>query len=320
MYDKINEVLNSIEGQPLSFGEGGLWALNIILALIMFGVALDIKKMDFVNILKFPKSIITGYLAQFLFLPLVTFLLVYITQLPIQISLGMILVASCPGGNISNFISSLAKGNVALSVSLTALSDLSALIMTPINFTFWAGLYVSTLELAHPISIPFLDVLQTVVILMGIPLLLGMWFADRFPNVTKKIFIPIKYFSIIAFLIFILVAFFSNVDIFYNYIWFIFPVVLIHNALALTLGWSLSSIVGLNKKDKKTITIETGIQNSGMALVLIFNNEIFPEGYSAVAFIVAWWGVWHIISGLAMGWAFSKIKEKKEVRAKFKKI
>jgi len=96
--------------------------------------------------------------------------------------------------------------------------------------------------------------------------------------------------------------------------------VLIHNALALTLGWSLSSIVGLNKKDKKTITIETGIQNSGMALVLIFNNEIFPEGYSAVAFIVAWWGVWHIISGLAMGWAFSKIKEKKEVRAKFKKI
>lgn len=109
-------------------------------------------------------------------------------------------------------------------------------------------------------------------------------------------------------MIFVAVAFISNYDVFYNYIWFIFPVVLIHNAIALSLGWSLSSIMRLNKQNRKTITIETGIQNSGMALVLIFNNKIFPDGYSAVAFIAAWWGVWHIVSGLGLGWLFSKIK------------
>lgn len=308
MFDDVNKILDNIQEQPMKFSESDLMILNITLAFIMFGVALGISKSDFKNILKFPRSIITGYLAQFLFLPLVTFLFVVIAKLPMQLSLGMILVAACPGGNISNFITSLAKGNVALSVSLTAVSDLSSIIMTPINFTFWAGLYISTIPLVQPIQIPLFEVFKTIFILMGIPLALGMWFSYKFPVVTSKIIKPIKIFSVVVFLGFVVGAFITNYDVFHNYIWFLFPLVLIHNALALTLGWSFSGIMKLNKKDRKTITIETGIQNSGLALVLIFNSKIFPKGLSGIAFIAGWWGVWHIISGLTIAWILSKIK------------
>jgi BASS family bile acid:Na+ symporter len=308
MFEKIDRILNGIKEQPMHFSESGLLFLNLTLAFIMFGVALGISKTDFKNILKFPKSIITGYLAQFLFLPLVTFLFVIIFKIPMQLSLGMILVAACPGGNISNFITSLAKGNVALSVSLTALSDLSSIIMTPLNFMFWGGLYVSTLPLAHPIEIPLFQVFKTILLLMGIPLLIGMWVSHKYPAFTAKVIKPIKIISIVAFLAFVIGAFASNFNVFTSYIWFLFPLVLVHNGLALLTGWSLSGIMRLSKNDRKTITIETGIQNSGLALVLIFNHNVFPEGLSGIAFVAGWWGIWHIVSGLTVGWIFGKMK------------
>jgi len=155
--------------------------------------------------------------------------------------------------------------------------------------------------------------METILLLMAIPLFLGMFFAYKFPKTTKKLTKPIKTISLIAFFGFVIGALLNNFDLFLEHIIFIIPIVLIHNLLAFTTGWSAARAVGLSRNDRKTITIETGIQNSGLALILFFNHKIFPEGYGGVAFIAAWWGIWHIISGLILSQFFKRDK-KKEVQ------
>lgn len=312
MFDAL-KVLDSVK---LNFSQGGLVLMNITLAFIMFGVALDIKTDSFRKIVLNPKSAILGIISQFLLLPAATFIIVYLLQPTPAVALGMILVAACPGGNISNFISSMAKGNAALSVSLTAVATLASTFMTPLNFAFWGKLYIQNSPLLRPIEIPLFQVFQTVFILLGIPLIIGLWFANRFPNTTKKLLKPIKIASIFAFFGFVGGALAANFEHFMKYIYLIIPIVLIHNALALLTGYGFSSLFRLSKPDKRAITIETGIQNSGLALVLIFNPKIFPVDLElgGMAFIAAWWGVWHILSGLLIAFFWSRIPVGKGIK------
>lgn len=321
MFENYNIKLENLDNIVLNFNETGLMIMNITIAFIMFGVALGIKRENFQNIVKNPKPVITGVISQFILMPAMTFLVIMIAKLPVSISLGMLLVASCPGGNVSNFMTSVARGNVALSVSLTAIADLASIIMTPLSFTFWGNLYLETLPLQHPIHIPFIEVLKTITLLMGVPLVLGLWFQNKFPATTKRIFKTIKIVSFVVFLGFIAGAIAANFDNFAKYFWLLFPIVLIHNAFALTTGLSAASLMRLSLINRKTITIETGIQNSGIALVLIFNNNIFPEGYGGIAFIAAMWGIWHIASGLILSsfWSYRKERIKEPVLSQGKK-
>ncbi len=310
MFEKYNSLLQPLDAIKLNFNEAGLMIMNITIAFIMFGVALGIKRENFLQITQNPKSVIIGLVAQFLLLPAITYLLVILLKFPVSISLGMLLVASCPGGNVSNFMTSMAKGNVALSVTLTAFSDLLSIIMTPLNFVFWSELYISTVPLAHPIEIPWQQVFQTIIILMGIPLVAGLWFARRFPKLTEKIIKPIKWGSVIAFLGFIGGAVFANFSHFMNYFILLLPIVFFHNMIAFGIGNTISRVSFLSTLDRKTITIETGIQNSGIALVLIFNKHIFPDGYGGIAFIAAMWGIWHIASGLLLSTWWARYSKK----------
>ncbi len=274
----------------------------------MFGIALDIKISNFKTIFHKPKSFILGVISQFLLLPALTYLLVSVIQPTNSVALGMILVASCPGGNISNFISSLAKANIELSVSLTGISTLLSVFLTPINFAFWGGLYVNHTQLMQPIEIDFFQMFLTVILILGIPLILGIGFAKRFPLITKKIHNPIKILSIIIFGVFIVVALANNFSLFIRFIHLFFLLVFFHNLLAISTGYFLSKSFKLPLSDIKTISIETGIQNSGLALVLIFNPKIFPPELEigGMAFIAAWWGIWHIISGLILAYIWHK--------------
>jgi len=224
------------------------------------------------------------------------------------VALGMILVAACPGGNISNFISGFAKGNVALSVTLTAIATLAAIFMTPFNFAFWGKLYAKSHPLLRPIEIDPIQMFQTVFILLGIPLILGMIFAYKFPNTTKKILKPINIFSIVFFLGFVVAALANNLSYFLKYIHLIIAIVFIQNGLGLLGGYYYSKILKLPEVDQRTISIETGIQNSGLGLVLIFNPKIFPPDLQlgGMAFIAAWWGIWHILSGLGLAYYWSR--------------
>lgn len=301
----IKKGLDILDWIRLNFSKGGLLFMNITLAFIMFGVALEIKIKHFKEVILKPKSFIIGVFSQFVALPALTFLLVLILKPSPSVALGMILVAACPGGNISNFISSLAKANIELSVSLTAMATLLAVFMTPLNFALWGGLYSGTAELVIPIKIDVWEMMKTVFILLGIPIALGILFSNKFPNVTKKIIKPLKLLSLLAFAGFVVAALASNFKFFLEYIHLIILLVFVHNILALTTGYSLASIFGLRKPDRRTLTIETGIQNSGLALVLIFNPNLF-DGIGGMAFVAAWWGIWHIIAGLGIASFWSR--------------
>ncbi|NCD42304.1 MAG: bile acid:sodium symporter family protein [Bacteroidia bacterium] len=302
---KNMEVLDAIR---LNFSEQGLMMLNITIAFIMFGVALDIKPAQFKELIKNPKPAIVGILSQWLLLPALTFLLILAIRPSQAVALGMLLVASCPGGNISNFISSLAKANVALSVSMTAFSTLACIILTPLNFAFWGGLYAASSPLLVPIKIDPLQMIQTVAILLGLPVLLGMAFAWKYPNTTKRILKGVRLASLFIFIGFIIGSFAANYEHFLNYIGYVFIIVLLHNGLGLLGGYSFARIFKLVQNNCRTISIETGIQNSGLGLVLIFNPKIFDPSLQlgGMAFIAAWWGIWHILSGMSLAWFWNR--------------
>ncbi|MBS3769071.1 MAG: bile acid:sodium symporter family protein [Bacteroidales bacterium] len=301
----MEQALQVLDEVRLNFSPSGLLVLNISLAFIMFGVALEINTENFKKILKHPKSAVIGFLSQFLILPALTFLLVLLIQPTASVALGMLLVASCPGGNISNFISHLARGNTALSVTLTGFATFGSIFLTPLNFAFWGGLYEKASNLIMPIEIDPWHMLQTVVILLGIPMVLGVLFSRKFPETTRRIVRPIKIMSIIIFAGFVVVALSNNFSYFIEYIHLIFLIVLAHNGLALVAGFSIGTAFNLPRIDRRSVTIETGIQNSGLALVLIFNPNIFG-GLGGMAFIAAWWGIWHIIAGMVIAGIWSR--------------
>ncbi len=312
----MKEALEILDHIRLNFSPTGLFALNVTIAFIMFGVALEIRWQHFKDIIMKPKSAIVGIFSQFILLPAVTFVFILILNPTPAVALGMILIAACPGGNISNFMSAMAKGNVALSVSLTAVATLAATFMTPLNFAMWGKLYLKYYNTAGagsflvPIEIDFLQMVQTVIILLGIPVILGLIFSQYFPQFTNKIKKPIRRVSILIFIGFVVILLSANFSNFLQVIQVVFFIVLIHNAIALGTGFTISSVMKLNQVDRRSITIETGIQNSGLALVLMFNPKIFPPGLElgGMTVIAAWWGVWHIISGLGLAWLWSRIR------------
>jgi BASS family bile acid:Na+ symporter len=306
----MHEDLLILDSIRLNFSQAGLFIMNVTIGFIMFGVALEIKWQNFKDIFIKPKSAIVGLTSQFLLLPALTFAAVWMLSpfITPAVAFGLILVSSCPGGNISNFISSVAKANVALSISLTALGTVLAVIMTPLNFAFWGKLYSATSPLLRPIEINPLDMFRTVVILLGIPVAAGILVSQKLPGLTAKIKKPIKTISIVIFAAFVVMAFRNNYEYFIRFIEWILLIVLFHNAMALLSGYWFSRAFGLSRLDSRTISIETGIQNSGLGLVLLFNPKIFPPELhmGGMAFIAAWWGIWHILAGLGLAtfWAY----------------
>ncbi len=313
------DIIEIIDGISVTLNAGGMNTINIVLAFVMYGVALGIRPGTFLKLLKNPKPIFVGMLSQLVLLPMLTFLLAlaFGSSISWTMAIGMILVASCPGGNISNFMSSLSKADVELSVSLTAISTALAIFLTPFNFWLWGNLYIKAAGLAAEVPqlvIPLWDVFKTIFILLGIPLTLGILTARYLPKVAEKLKKPLQWFSIIFFIAMVVLSFAGNIDAFLKCIKYIFLVVLIHNLLALSLGFSTATAFKLSKTDRRTLTIETGIQNSGLGLVLLLGTPIFanfpPHGGTLV--ITAWWGIWHIISGLTVSTIFNRIDSKKQ--------
>ena len=307
------EIINTIDGIQVTLNAGGMNTINIILAFVMYGVALGIKPQIFVEVFKKPKSVLLGILCQLFLLPAFTCLLAILLTgwISPMMGLGMILVAACPGGNISNFMSSLAKGNIELSVSLTAISTALAVILTPFNFWCWGSIYLHSAAVSAEIPtlvIPLWDVFKTIFILLGIPLTLGILTSRFLPKVANALKKPLQWISLVFFIAMVVLSFSSNMDAFLKCVKYIFLVVLIHNFLALCIGYGVGSAFKVPKKDRKTLTIETGIQNSGLGLVLLLGTSIFanfpPHGGMLV--ITAWWGIWHIVSGLTVAGIFSR--------------
>ncbi len=287
----------------IHFDTNSLLIMNLALAVVMFGVALDISMNDFKNLFKQPKLVVLGILSQFILLPLVTFFLVLLVKPQPSIALGMMMVAACPGGNISNFMTHLAKGNTALSVSLTAFATFLAIFFTPFNFQLYASLYDPTADLLKTVELNPFELLKLVLLILGIPLILGMSLRavnTVFANKLSRLLKPI---SILVFIVFIVVAFYNNLDVFTGYVHYVLGIGVLHNMMAILLGIGVAKIFKVSFKNLKTLAIETGIQNSGLGLLLIFT---FFEGLGGMAIIAAFWGIWHIVSGLLLATYWSK--------------
>ncbi|MBO0590065.1 bile acid:sodium symporter family protein [Cellulophaga sp. E16_2] len=303
---------NSVDSIHINFSEPSLWILNIALALVMFGISLEISLTDFKDVIKKPKAIFVGVFSQFILLPLVTFLVIFIIKPYPSIAMGMFMVAACPGGNISNFIAHLAKGNSALSVSLTAIATLLAVLMTPLNLEFWSSLYDPTALLLKDVSIAPRAMMKLVFLLLGVPLVLGMIVNYFKPKIAKRIAKVLKIVSLLFFIILIFLALYKNRIIFLDYIFYVFWIVVLHNLIAFITGFSIAKLFRLSVENTRTITIETGIQNSGLGLLLIFT---FFDGLGGMALLAAFWGIWHLISGLILAgfWHSKKIIRKEEI-------
>ncbi|MDA8594924.1 bile acid:sodium symporter family protein [Flavobacteriaceae bacterium] len=293
----------NLDALEINFSNENLWVLNIVIAIIMFGVALDITVDDFKRLFKQPKIMFVGVFSQFIALPFVTYLFVLLTQPMPSIALGLMLIGACPGGNISNFLSKLSGGNAALSVSLTAFATVMSIVMTPFNLEFYGNLYPPTREIMQSVELDPYSLFKLVLLILGIPLILGMVGRNYFPKTAVKLSRSLKPLSIIVFIIMILGALAQNYDIFMEYIHHVFLLVISHNLIAILLGLAIAILFKLSLKDRKTISIETGIQNGGLGLLLIFQ---FFEGLGGMALLAAFWGVWDIFSGLAIAYFYAK--------------
>ncbi|MEX0365993.1 MAG: bile acid:sodium symporter family protein [Ruegeria sp.] len=292
-----------IDEVTLNFSAGSLTLLNAILAVVMFSIAIDLTPSDFRRLREAPKPLIVGLSSQFLILPLLTFALVWTAAPRPSIALGLILVAACPGGNISNFITHRAGGNAALSVSMTAMATVAAILMTPFNIALWGGLYPPTREILRETAIDPVQIAITVGLMLVLPLILGIQLNLRKPQITARIRAPLQWLSMAIFVAFIILALAANWGFFLGFAGAVAGLVIVHNALALGGGWVVATLTRLSPYNRRAITIETGIQNSGLGLVLIF---AFFNGLGGMAVVAAFWGIWHAISGIGLAAVMSR--------------
>jgi BASS family bile acid:Na+ symporter len=293
----------------LHYDGGQQWILNLTLAMMVLGLALDIHPRNFLKVFKAPKAPVIGLAAQFLLLPAFTCGLTLLLNLPAGIELGMILVAACPGGALSNFITHLSGGNTALSISITAISSTLAIVMLPINFVFWASLNPVANELLLNINVSGVDIAQSLLVVLAAPLALGFLMQHHMPNLSKRLHTILKYVSLFALVMFIFLAVFKNYEHFIAQFWLLFIAVLAHNMLAMGTGYAAASFGKLPQADKKAITLEVGMQNSALAIAIVFTQF---NGEYGMALISAFWGTWHIISGITFAGVCHYMNKKKE--------
>ena len=214
-----------------------------------------------------------------------------------SIALGMLMVAACPGGNFSNFLASYARSNAAMSVSMTAISTAMAIVATPLNLAFWGNRDEGTRAILTEVSLDPIDLLVTILLILGVPLALGMLVADRSPAIASRLRTPMRRISLVLFGGFVVGALAGNWQAFLDNVGAVAIAVALHNGLALATGYWVARGTGMAAYDARAISIEVGIQNSALALVLIFG---FFDGLGGMAIIAAWWGVWHLLSGLTV--------------------
>jgi bile acid:Na+ symporter, BASS family len=295
--------MTGIDAIRLNFSPESLMLLNAILAIVMFSIALDLKPSDFRALARTPKALLTGMASQFVVLPVLTYLMLLLSNPQPSIALGLILVAACPGGNISNFITHRAGGNAALSVSMTGIATVAAIVMTPFNVAFWGNLYEPTRAILKQTALDPVSIAITVFFMLILPLILGIVVNVRRPDLAARIRRTMQRISMAIFIGFIVLALAANWSFFLSYAGAVAGLVVVHNALALSGGYLTATVMKLSDYDRRAITIETGIQNSGLGLVLIF---AFFGGLGGMAVAAAFWGVWHAVSGLALASIWSR--------------
>lgn len=287
----------------INFNPASLDLLNALLAVMMFAAALSVRTTDFRYILRSPRAPLIGLVCQFVLLPAATYGLTRLLSLSPSVALGMILVAACPGGSFSNIMTWLSRGHLATSVSMTAVSSMAALVMTPLNFLFYARLNPETRVVVEAIAVEPLQIVKLVGLVLVVPLVLGMATGGRWPGFARRVDRPARWLALAIFLVFVGIAFARNGALFIEHAAAFAGLVILHNAVALALGFSAASLARLSGSERRAVTLEVGIQNSGLGLIILFT--FYPE-LGGMMLITAFWGVWHLVSGLLLSAFWSR--------------
>ena len=275
--------------------------LMVVLAIMVYTVALDLRVADFQYVAKRPLSVGIGLLAQFVLLPGATWLLTMALDLPAATEAAMILVATCPGGALSNVLTALGRGNLALSLSISAVGGLMSLVLTPLNFAFLVSANPATAAWVRSIDVNPLALVGSLVLILAIPMTAAMLTSRHAPAFAARARKPLAAFSAVALGAFIVFAVAAQWSLFLIELGRTLPVVIVHNGLGLLLGWLGSLAAGLPVSDRRAVVIEGGMQNSGLALGIIAAQF---SGDLAMVAVAGLWGIWCIISGgtLALIW------------------
>ena len=279
---------------PASFLSIDTWAINPMLGVIMFGMGLTLSPQDFRIVFSRPKDILIGCLAQFTVMPLLALGLSWAFALPKELALGVILVGCCPGGTASNVITYLAKGDLALSVGMTATSTLLAPLLTPLLVWLLAGTMV---------EVDTIGMLLSIIYVVIAPIVVGLIFQRYLPKFTRSVVPYLPAFSsiAIAFVVGIIVA--HNADRLLVGGLIVVLVVILHNLCGLSLGYAIGRLLGLAEPKKRAISIEVGMQNSGLASSLAtLHFAAFPLATIPGAIF----SVWHNISGALVARIYAK--------------
>ena len=295
--------MSGIDAVRLNFSPTTLHLLNAILGIVMFGVALELRAEDFRRVVERPRPVLIGLAGHYLVFPAFTYLLVLVIKPPPSVALGMMLVASCPAGNISNFLVHLARGNTALSVSISSTSTVLSVIATPLVLRFWGSMYPPTRFILRAVAVDPVEMFVTIFLLLGLPLAAGMFVQRRWPAFAERARVPMKRISVGIFVAFLILALLANWQYFVKFVGRVVLAVFLHNAVALTSGYWTAAAFGLPVRDRRAVSFEVGIQNSGLGLILVFT---FFGGLGGMAIVAAWWGVWHVIAGLSLATYWSR--------------
>ncbi len=295
--------MNSIEDFRLELGQTSEIGMAITLATMMFSVALGLRTEHFAFFKHSPRLFFSGVAAQIIALPAVTLLLCFIFTPSPTIALGMILIACCPGGNVSNLLVLLARGNTALSVSLTATSSVAAAFVTPVAIIFWSSLYPPTNELLDRIAFDTASFLVQTSVILALPLFLGMAVAHWFARAAAWLQKPLVMLSSFGLFVIIVTATWRYLDQFALLGLSFFALIILHNAVAFLVGYITARLVGADPRSRRALVFEVGIQNSGLGIVILLTQLGGMGGAAAVAGI---WGIWHIIAGLMLVWVFRR--------------
>ena len=259
--------------------------VNTLLGIVMFGMGMTLKLSDFKVVFTKPKAVITGILSQYIIMPLLAFLLVKIFNLDPALAVGVILVGSCPGGTSSNVMTYLAKGDVALSVGMTACTTILAPVVTPALVLLLGG---------ATINVSYVSMLMSIVQVVLVPIVLGFvinHFFEKFAQACAKV-LPLI--SVIAICLIIMAVVAANAAKIMTVGWLIVVVVMLHNLCGYALGYGVGKVLGLSRDQMRTLSIEVGMQNSGLATSLA-TVHFATMPLAAVPGTV--FSVWHNISG-----------------------
>lgn len=293
----MSETSLAVETVTLSVGPITQLLLAMSLAFTMLTVATGLRTQDFAFVRAHPTSIFIGFCAQVVALPVITLFLIKVLQVSSGLALGMIIVAACPGGAMSNLITKIAGADAAYSVALTMLSSVFSALLLPVAILFWISFHAPASGLIDQINIDRTAfVIRTTLILL-VPLGLGLGLSQYKPALSAKLhkkFMPI---SVMILFILIIAGLIANKDILLSHGAQMVPLVVLHNAVAFLIGGLIGYTFLKDRRKSRALVFEVGIQNAGLGLIIVMAEL---GGVGEAALLVGTWSIWHLIGGFTL--------------------